>query len=191
MFCPDQNLLFIHIPKTGGTSISAKLRSSGLNELRTLLQHATLQDWVEKLGKERLKEQFSFCVIRNPWDRMVSWYGAKFSKLTPLDEQPEKFREWLKDKRDASHWWYRPMLDYMRLGDRIAVKWILRFENLDAEWLEFIRSVPALSAVGPLEKLNPSRRRKRYQQYYDDETYNLVARLYAQDIREFGYAFEE
>lgn len=184
---PNHNLLFIHVPKTGGTSISTKLTDTLKNEER-LTPHATLQDWAQQLGKNVLKEQFSFAVVRNPWDRMVSWYGYRFSKRTPLDEQPEKFRAWLKSF-DHNHWEYRPQLDWLLLDNKLAIKWLLRFENLDAAWRELTKSLPGLESVAPLDTLNASRRRKRYQQYYDDETRDLVAQLYRQDIEAFDYLF--
>ncbi len=81
---PNLGLLFIHIPKTAGTSIhhilskaDVSLSSDILNrniEKTQLHQHSTALEWKTALGENSWQKLFSFCLVRNPWDLMVSSY---------------------------------------------------------------------------------------------------------------------
>ena len=63
--------IFIHIPKTGGTSIENALL--GGKKQPTRIKHKRAKDYLKQYPKE-WKQYFKFTVIRNPWDWMVSWY---------------------------------------------------------------------------------------------------------------------
>ncbi len=75
--------IFIHIPKTAGTSIKKHLVS-----LRSPLDHKSPQDPLDYLGHNKLsyfeckykniEGFFKFCFIRNPYERMTSLY--KYAK---------------------------------------------------------------------------------------------------------------
>jgi hypothetical protein len=64
----EKNYLFVHIQKTGGTSISeALIRHTGA----TFISPPHLQLRSIEFSSQR---PFVFAVVRNPWDRLVSWY---------------------------------------------------------------------------------------------------------------------
>ena len=65
---PEHNLTFIHIPKTGGTSITRWIRDN--HEHDYYRKHCTLQ--TAKNHWNNLSQ--TFCVIRDPYDWLVSWY---------------------------------------------------------------------------------------------------------------------
>jgi len=46
-----------------------------------------------------------------------------------------------------------------------------------------------LGCTRKLDKINTSNRRD-YRSYYDDETREIIRRVYAKDIELFGYVFE-
>ena len=62
----EQNWLFIHIPKTAGTSISQALFGSDFG-------HCTV-DHYEIFSPKRFHNYFKFAFVRNPWDRFLSAY---------------------------------------------------------------------------------------------------------------------
>lgn len=95
MISESKKFLFIHYPKTGGNSIQKALleysddalvpthftRRSGYNEdFRTYNsnykthKHSTLNNYRQELEPELFKSLFKFTTVRNPWDRMISYY---------------------------------------------------------------------------------------------------------------------
>ena len=69
MTSDDLQCCFIHIPKTAGTSIG-KLLLDDLNAYDNKC-HLTLQPYL------RYPDYYKFTFIRNPWDRIVSYYYEK------------------------------------------------------------------------------------------------------------------
>ena len=68
IYHPDKNYLFVHIQKTGGTSISeALMQHAGA----TFVSPAHLPLHALEFSSQR---PFVFAVVRNPWNRLVSWY---------------------------------------------------------------------------------------------------------------------
>ena len=71
----DLNITFFHIPKNAGSSIASWLvRNVNGYEYFDEFRHSnpkSLLPIFEDFG-------WSFCCVRNPWERNVSWYNFKF-----------------------------------------------------------------------------------------------------------------
>ena len=68
--CDSHRFAFVHVPKAAGESVHAACRDAGLR-LRAMDFHMTAMQLREECDWDRY---FSFAVVRNPWDRMVSMY---------------------------------------------------------------------------------------------------------------------
>jgi len=68
----------------------------------------------------------------------------------------------------------RPLVDY-----------VARYENLEADW-QHICARLGVNAALPIRMKSHHR---PYQEYYSDETRIMVAQMYAQDAKSFGYEF--
>jgi hypothetical protein len=105
MFITKNNKLgFIHIPKTGGTSIEVaflnldkEVRRAGWEPISVLGAHSSYQDW-EKSTQERKYYGRSnpdkwFTIVRHPIARMQSYYyyQIKYDKMRLSGEKPLKF----------------------------------------------------------------------------------------------------
>lgn len=75
-FCEEKKLLFIHIPKTGGTSIEHSFRDFnkeigvGIKDNKAM-QHYTYFDYKKNLS-EYFNNFMKFSIVRNPYSRIVS-----------------------------------------------------------------------------------------------------------------------
>lgn len=173
---PERPWIFVHVPKTGGTSVAASLPGR-LCAYRQRDRHALASE-IRALEPDLWEEALTISVVRNPWDRVVSaWVYQKETVGAP------HFERWL--------WFGRPMLSQWAMlstEGRVIVDHVIRFENLRAG---FDRAVK-LIGVEPCEllHLNPSRYREAYRIHYTaPHLIRLIAEQYPEDVREFGYTF--
>ena len=104
------NVLFIAIPRTAGTSIIKALIKSGGMQIR---KHRFIKDFHNKgiisfghfdvkvltkegvISQEYLDSAFKFCFIRNPWDRLVSLYNYyRYGKAARTRGEMTKRKVW-------------------------------------------------------------------------------------------------
>ena len=64
----NKKYVFVHIHKTAGTSISINMLKSGG------IKYKNKHSFITELENE-YKNYFKFSFVRNPWDRLVSWYN--------------------------------------------------------------------------------------------------------------------
>lgn len=202
MISLQKRFLFVHIPKTAGNSIQSVLRDYSEDELVALRKeqdgierfglrnpnykvkkHSTLSEYYDALGDEQFRKLYKFTCIRNPWDRMVSYYFTPTQNAEIWNRK--KFRETICKAVSVA--------DYLRLDSHEAdpfanVNCIMRFENLADDF----RAVCAGIGISPpaLPQYNRSTR-EHYSKYYDDELRELVRTRFAAEIERFGYTFEE
>src|SRR5215216_2405793 len=109
MISLQKGFLFVHIPKTAGNSIQTVLRDYSDDELVALRpeqdgierfgllnptykvkKHSILAEYRDALGDEQFRSLYKFTCVRNPWDRMVSFYFTPTQ--SPERWNREKFR---------------------------------------------------------------------------------------------------
>src|SRR5436305_8510781 len=198
----QKRFLFVHIPKTAGNSIQSVLRDYSEDQIVALRseqdgierfglrnpnykirKHSTLAEYRAALGDEQFRSLYKFACVRNPWDRMVSYYFTPTQQVGELDRK--EFRKVISKALSVA--------DYLRLDkgddDPFAnIDCIMRFENLAGDF----RTVCAALDISPttLPQYNRSNR-EHYSKYYDDELRELVRERLAAEIEHFGYAFEQ
>jgi hypothetical protein len=163
----NHDFVFIHIPKTGGTSIRAALG------MASVPYHLTARDMWQIYPASRSK--FSFALVRNPWDRIVSY---AHSLPVGVDwDQPTKF-----DRLDLI-----PQVDFI-LDDagKPLVDFIGRYETLADDFATICGHIGI--PTPPLPHLNRSAHRQ-YRDYYNDADKQFIAETYADDIAQFDYSF--
>jgi chondroitin 4-sulfotransferase 11 len=88
-------LVFVHIQKTGGQTVSKILKENVPDVSRFKRKHGFAVQAVGEL--EGWDEYFKFAFVRNPWDRLVSWYSmirnvdAALSQQGPLDRGEQRY----------------------------------------------------------------------------------------------------
>ena len=203
MISLKHRFLFIHIPKTAGNSLQNILRDYSEDQIVCLAphqdgferfevrnqtfnihKHSTLSDYRQQLGDDLLKQLYKFACVRNPWDRMVSFYFSPHRGKVEWDRQG--FMNHVHCVPGAPHFL---RLDANDTSDTFNnVDFVLRFESLNEDFKK------VCAHVGIEQRELPKRNssvHEHYSRYYDDELIDLVARRYQPEIQRFGYVFEK
>jgi hypothetical protein len=211
------NFLFVHIAKTGGTSVRAALSrlrwrdplfpaqfiASRLSHLTghriasKLPRHAKIIAAREMLPKEFFDGLFKFAFVRNPWDLQVSsWHHLQRERPQLLTGTPDfpSFIRWKLDPERPYQYHIDTSIelqvDYLKdLDGTIIVDYTGRYERLHEDYLEVCRRIGVKPP--PLPHKRRAKGRDDYRLYYDDQTAELVAGHFRADIEAFGYSFDQ
>lgn len=173
------NFVFIHVPRTGGMSITEALGGR--------LEGVPLH-----LPRSHIKtEAPTFGFVRNPWQRMVSLYRFLTMKGRtdgePFDEWLTKGESWLdedvKFKRPLEPLQRRPCLWWLEGCTHIGM-----FERLDEDLKRIANSIGF--DAGDLPKHNATVGGD-WRREYVEGSIAFVREHFAADIEAFGYTFGE
>jgi hypothetical protein len=188
----SSNIIWYITPKCGSRTLHKIFRENNINfptEKYDEVQNFT-------------KNYFSFSIVRNPWDRLLSCYTQKIVKQKPpagqkrpayfrweLNYQKPSFKDFIRIiaenkniKRDR-HWDL-----YHNIIPVSDIDFIGRFENLQEDFNIVCDKIGIPQQQLPHQNKS---KHKHYTEYYDDETRQIVAEKYAKDIEYFGYTYEK
>ena len=202
--------IYIHIIKTAGTSIRASLGKD--KEQIKCGGHSTAKTIKKRVSEATWENYFKFSFVRNPWDKMVSqwWYNGhpKVRGRNIYTSKVKTFREYILYFAEGGRVTAKgndPRCTPWLVDDsgKILVDFVGRFENLEEDFNFVCQQLTPLkheqNKLWPpeLPHKNQSKNRhgnewtdKPYQDYYDDETKEIIAREFEDDINLFGYKFE-
>lgn len=178
--------VFIHINKTGGSSIERALRLP--------LEHKTALEKIEELGVQEWERRYTFAVVRNPWDKVVSHYHYRVrTNQTGLGSGSPGFREWVAKtygSQDPVYFdnpkMFMPQSDWISDSEgNIIVDYVCRFENLKRDFDHVCGQIGKKVSIPHLKASD----RGTYRDYYDENTREIVANWFKKDIENFGYHF--
>ena len=207
MYIPKHNAFFFHTPKAGGTSIeifflnddgvyinhhnlSKRLNQQQREKYKIATewlpspytsQHATCEHVVQtELWK---KVNYSFTIVRNPWDRVISewkYLQQETNKLTiTLDEVINMFIV-----GSGAH--FIPQWKYAYLNDNLVVDDIFKLEDIAA-------AEKKLSEVFNIQvkipRFNNTHRDNDYRKYFTQEQLDKLENVLEKDARTFNYVF--
>jgi hypothetical protein len=200
--------IFVHIPKTGGTSVEDLIwpgprTTDDLwmgfidryhNKYQTGgLQHLLAAQIREEVGTDVFSRYYKFSIVRNPWDRAVS----QFVFMDTRDDLREflgmkkgdglkKYAELIRKKK---HVQWEPQVNFVRdANGESLLDYIGRFEAFSGSVFHALRAIGIKANSIPHRKKG---QRGPYQDYYDAESREMIAAMYAADIEAFGYRFSE
>lgn len=210
----DYMCIFVHIPKCAGTSIEAALGMHGdlnfigvqpyLDQIvnkSTLfgkgVQHLTAEELETLLGADVFNKYFKFAVVRNPWDRFisyVSWRGRKMGEKKWFDKFPlskadvdEAVCELSKCSAEPSVVHLRPQYKFI-MNDQYQSKvdFIYKFERISDDWRYICNKLGVICHL-------PKRMQSchgHYSKYLSDDQVCIIGDYFQKDIELFGYEFE-
>jgi hypothetical protein len=193
-----KNVLFVHIPKTAGTSIrSALINSPNYNyPSEWMVSHLTHAQLESRCRFHNFKPDYSFTFVRNPYDRAVSTYFHLQKHIKPPHFMRRKsiefyqkfltlnFKEWLR----FFHYNTFELANYLTVSHHF----LLQSSYLDSKSdikifkMEDMKTFQTETGIlVPKERVNPDRNPTA--EMYDDESREMVRTYFKQDFEMFGY----
>lgn len=193
----DHRSIFIHVPRTGGTSLS---RALGARH-----EHFPISRYAG-FDRDAFRHYFKFAFVRNPWDRLLSAYVYLRAGIEKPGTFPDKswaqlhlsrfadFEEFVLALRDPAtrrtilrYIHFRPQLNWIRLPSsmRVELDFVGRFETLEQDFqilAERFSVLPTLSKVR--QTSHPP-----YREAFTPVMRDVATALYRADIDAFGYNF--
>jgi hypothetical protein len=199
----EKRIVFVHIPKTGGTSIELALdmnknenlfspgikfntyKIEQLKKYKVSPQHLYGKEILEV--EPNVKDYYWFTVVRNPFDRLVSEYHhINKERTNDFVYKNISFPEFVKktltlpEERRKSLFdrHLEPQTNFIQ-GCSVN---IYKLEKLQ-ECFDFLKTNYQISTIGHARKSE----RKKFQVYYDGKLANFVFKFYIKDFEKFGY----
>jgi hypothetical protein len=152
-------------------------RMGGISDKDKWYNHKTAKSIKEDLGELLFNKYLKFCVIRNPYDVMVSSYFWNKSTLP--------FKEYAK-KTVVSN------LPIHCIEEKSVCNYFIRYENLEKDIIELCRILNIKNFnLNDLPKHKSGIRNKNihYRNYYDEETRKIVYENHKKELELYGYEF--
>lgn len=149
MICRSRKIIFVHIPKNGGSSIEDMLwpepRSEGdlwkgivrpgFNKYQSGgLQHLTARLIRQDVGRDMFESCYRFALVRDPVDRLISQFnylnrGRLAQRL--LDLGPERdFDDYLEGISTREHVQWMPQVEFLLDNDGTPLVEMFRLEEI-------------------------------------------------------------
>jgi hypothetical protein len=186
----DPKFVFLHLPKNAGSSVTKALaRYIGVQreELRygqnKFIYARNLHNFISDP-----ESYYIFSVIRNPWDRVVSY----FHYLQQIRQPPHnlgkdiKFKDWVKGKGFKGLQTQMSQLsDQFPCNISTSINYVARLESLSEDWSSICQGMGIECELMHDKKSS----HRDYTDYYDDETKDIVYRNYKDDVDCLSYYF--
>lgn len=194
MISSEHRFIFVHVGRTGGSSLERmagvplttdpRTRAAGNTDFPD--KHECFQHYRERYPEE-FRSYFKFTIVRNPFERLHSSWVWRTETVGDL--RGMSLRD-LIESRPADYALVEKFrLDGMTIEDSIAAfDHVARFERLVDEYRFLVQRIPLAADAKP-PHVNRTLR-GRYQDAFNAASVRLVRRRFADDLRLFGYDFE-
>ena len=192
----SRNVIFTHVPKTGGTSIAKALFGSKTTHIpiyRYRVTHPAL-----------FARAFKFAIVRNPWDRIYSAFKYLHRVVgnrsfpdgewaTEVLGEVQTFQQFVHRLEQPgyrllvmSYIHFRPQLWWLSVpGQGMAMDYVGRLEHIQ-EAYQLVSERLGVDVDLPVTRTTSG---PSYVEVYDDAMTRIVGDLYRKDIEAFDYTF--
>ena len=175
--------ILLHAGKCAGVSIRQSLNSiTDEDKIEIAINHPTLAECQEIIRQSNYdpEEYMIVAMVRNPFDRMVSWYYHSLYKAKSFSGSFEDFCD---DRLSVASENLIPPYD--------KCNHIIRFENLQGDFNKFLDALGFPSHNLPHKNKSMSKGKKHYSTLYTKKTKEITANYFASVIEMFNYEFED
>lgn len=188
LICSEPQFMFVHIQRTGGTAIESALLRDFFPHTTSLPQHENMQTITTQLLHET-QDYFKFAVVRNPWDRIASWYRF-FHQHNPVNNLSVQahFKHFVQQElpKQTPHFFFN-QLDYISLTpSKHEMDYLIRFENFEKDLANVSKKLGLPPTSFP--KINQNKKND-YKLLYDQESIKFIAESCKRDIDFFNYSY--
>lgn len=178
----QDKVLFIHVPKTGGTSIASFLEENNMDSW--VRQYPARHDpyyFMEKVNNIT-PDVFTFSVVRNPYTRTYSYY-KHFNYQNQTNASFIEFLQYVKNKVFFPN---TPMIPFSQSfyildsSKQVSLSKLYRFENLNEFEEDFNTKLPHLRKGGY--------NKENYLSDYTKDAIKLVKEIYNHDFNLLNYS---
>jgi len=186
MIFNDLKAIFIHVERTGGVALRKYLLKYEKNFERPdpTTKHLTARQIEQVIDEYRWRVYWKFAFVRNPYDRLVSWYlaihkhkGEWKSELDLHVLSCKTFEEFIKNPH--------PKVLITQFEKVIGCDMYFKFEEYNEEVKDVAR---ALKIPYEYRKENESKEFD-YRDYYTPELRRIVEERYKKDLEFFKYEY--
>lgn len=197
----DKKFVFIHVPKTAGSSIhvlfknyfNVQDRSDPLPDIH----HISISDLISK--DKNLEKYYKFAVVRNPFARFYSGYKDFYQnrltdrKYHPYHIDPKcSFKDFCENFL-SSPWCedvhFKPQKFFLTANQEIAVDEIVRHESINNDLSKVFFKIGLNAKLGKRHHRKTKDPFSSYREAYDDESREIVENFYKEDLKLFNYEF--
>lgn len=214
MIFHNHKIIFIHIPKTGGSSINKfygdqryldwtkpnyDFLYGWCPDRKIHLQHATPLQLLETglITHKQWQTYFKFTIVRNPWDRAYSdylWIMKDQNIKGSFEEYITRTGQFRGILRVNSNKNFRgdhlvPQNDFLGTGKFDKLNYIGKFENLSEEIQLINKKIGLKSGCFDLHEKKNLNKKKHYSYFYNKKKMELVREYFHMDIDQLHYSF--
>ena len=193
--------IFVHIPKTAGTSIERALEIRALDKeayrhrdefmidgVKYALQHYTAEMLMqEEAIRPRWKSYYKFAFVRHPYSRVLSeYFWVKGKKDQELEFDHQDFKDHLKSyhaNMNTDHKLSQTQYLYSSSGT-LLVDRVFKFEQIKASFRVLSNR---LKLKSKLEHAQKSSNLTSYTSKLDGDDKDFIYELYKDDFENFNY----
>ncbi len=199
MISNTKKFIYIHINKCGGTSLTDVLKEHAVDFEGKKIgykKHSTMQQVYDVIGSDLADSYYKFTVIRNPLDRISSFYrhitrsnsrvykkmNGKFD-ITNFDKFINNLPDLYKSRSDYGISLIS-MTEWLMVNGKIKIDKIIKLEDLNSEYKNLSNN---FGLESNLKKLNQDPIQIKHASLYTSEMKNIVKSIYKDDFKNFNY----